>query len=237
MQRAGISSYALFSNHEAPVWPQSIENDTSVSNSTTTFPAGSYTFVTYLDRVQTDCSSQAQDWSCHPDHTFAESPSQAMANFTWVVAESEDGFSISSTGNPFSIVFDSTMLMMLDPGTDDERYQFNTSLDKMTPPSIGVSCFFNDTTLEGHLYTKKPQNYPSSGKTTLSAATASSLASTNDFQPWPYAVEIRQTIGGGQSVPECFRGQANRKGDRVVEGITPRPASSMCSCDYKNFDS
>ncbi|KAI4168179.1 MAG: hypothetical protein LQ343_006618 [Gyalolechia ehrenbergii] len=225
------------SNHEAPVWPQSIENDTSVSNSTTTFPAGSYTFVTYLDRVQTDCSSQAQDWSCHPDHTFAESPSQAMANFTWVVAESEDGFSISSTGNPFSIVFDSTMLMMLDPGTDDERYQFNTSLDKMTPPSIGVSCFFNDTTLEGHLYTKKPQNYPSSGKTTLSAATASSLASTNDFQPWPYAVEIRQTIGGGQSVPECFRGQANRKGDRVVEGITPRPASSMCSCDYKNFDS
>ncbi|KAL8933037.1 MAG: hypothetical protein Q9216_006552 [Gyalolechia sp. 2 TL-2023] len=224
------------SNHEAPAWPQSPESDTSTSNSTTTFPAGSYTFTTYLDTVQTDCSSQAQDWSCFPYHTFAESPSQAMANFTWVITESEDGFSISSTENPFSIVFDNTMMMLLDPGTDDERYQFNATLDKVTVPSIGVNCFFNDTILEGNLYTKKPQNYPSS-TTTSSAATAPSSASGDDFQPWPYAVDIRQSIGGGQSVPECFRIQANQKGDRIVDGISPRPASSMCSCEYKNFDS
>ncbi|KAL9023931.1 MAG: hypothetical protein Q9196_006875 [Gyalolechia fulgens] len=220
------------SNHVAPGRPQSPGNDTSASNGTTTFPAGSYTFTTYLDTVRTDCSSQVQYWSCYPNPTIAESPSQAMANFTWIITESEDRFSISSTENPFSIVFDSTMLVMLDPGTDDERYQFTTSVDKVTIPSIGVNCFFNGTVLEGNLYTKKAQNYPRSGTTTSSAPTASTSTSSDDFRPWPYAVDVRQTVGGGQSVPECFK-----KGDGIVDGTTPRPASSMCSCEYKNFDS
>ncbi|KAL8710783.1 MAG: hypothetical protein Q9225_007231 [Loekoesia sp. 1 TL-2023] len=225
------------SSKGAPEWPQSPENATSTSNITGPFPAGSYTLVTYLDTVQTDCSSQAQDWSCYPYHTYAESPSQAIANFTWVITKSEDGFSVSSTSNPWSINFDNTPLTMVDAGTDDERYQFNTTLNKITVPSIGVNCFFNDTTMEGNLYTKKPQNYTVSGTSTSFAATATAPASSNDFQLWPYAVDVRQTIGGGQTVPECFRIQNNQRGDRITDGIVPQSASSICSCEYKNFGS
>lgn len=128
-------------------------------------------------------------------------------------------------------------MAMVDEGTDEERYQFNTSLNKMTVPSNGVNCFFNDTNLEGNLYTKKAPTYPSSSPADAPVVEASSRESSDDFKPWPYAVEIRQNIGGDQNVPECFRIQANRKGDRITDGITPQPASSVCSCEYKNFAS
>ena len=193
--------------------------------------------MTYLQTSQSDCSSQAQDWSCYPYHTYTQSPSQAMSNFTWVITKSDNGFSVSSTNNPWSINFDETPLIMVEPGTDNERYQFNTSLNKITVPSIGVNCFFNDTNLEGNLYTKKPQSYTPSGISTASAATAPAPASSDDFQLWPYAVDVRQTIGGDQTVPECFRIQDNQKGDRITDGITPQPESSTCSCEYRNFNS
>ncbi|KAL8924288.1 MAG: hypothetical protein Q9208_004069 [Pyrenodesmia sp. 3 TL-2023] len=220
-----------------PMWPQSPENATSTSNTTGPFPAGSYTLITFLDTVRTDCSSRAEDWSCFPYHTYAESASQATANFTWVITNSGDGFSVSSTNNPWSINFGETPLTIMDEGSDNERYQFKTSLDKITVPSIGVNCFFNDTNLEGTLYTKKAPTYLSSRPADATAVDGSSMESSDDFKPWPYAVDIRQTIGGDANVPECFRIQANRKGDRITDGITPRPASSVCSCEYKNFAS
>ncbi|KAI4116316.1 MAG: hypothetical protein LQ338_007736 [Usnochroma carphineum] len=220
-----------------PIWPQAPENATSTSNSTGPFPAGSYTLITFLDTVQTDCSSQAQDWSCYPYHTHNQSASQATANFTWVITSSGDGFSVSSTSNPWSINFDGTPLTLVDAGTDNERYQFNTSLNKITVPTIGVNCFFNDTNLEGNLYTQKAPTYLSSSPANPPAANPSSPATSDDFQPWPYAVEVRQTIGGGQTVPECFRIQDDRKGDRITDGITPQGASAVCSCDYRNFGS
>lgn len=155
-----------------------------------------------------------------------------MANFTWVITKAGDGFSIASTNNPWSLNFDQTPLAMVDAGTDDERYQFNAALNKVTVPSVGVNCFFNDTNLEGSLYTKKAPNY-------LQASPVDPLdtASRDDFTPWPYAVDIRQTIGGGETVPECFRLQANQRGDRITDGFTPQPDSSICSCEYRNFGS
>ncbi|KAL8966069.1 MAG: hypothetical protein Q9197_006196 [Variospora fuerteventurae] len=215
-----------------PVPPQSPENTTLTPNATEPFPAGSYTLTTFLDTVQTGCSSQTEDWSCFPYHTYLESPSEAMANFTWVITKAEDGFSIASTNNPWSLNFDQTPLAMLDAGTDDERYQFNAALNKVTVPSVGVNCFFNDTNLEGNLYTKKAPNYLQA-----SPVDPSNTASRDDFTPWPYAVDIRQTIGGGETVPECFRLQANRRGDRITDGFTPQPDSSICSCEYRNFGS
>ncbi len=219
----------------APLWPQSPENATSSSNTTGPFPAGSYTLTTFLDTVKTDCSSQAQDWSCFPYHTYAESASQATANFTWVITKLGDGFSVSSANNPWSINFGETPMTLVDEGTDDERYQFNTSLNKITVPSIGVNCFFNDTNLEGTLYTKKAPTYLSSSLAGKATVNSSNVESSDDFGPWPYAVDIRQSISGDQNVPQCFRIQANKKGDRITDGITPQPAESVCSCEYKNF--
>lgn len=157
---------------------------------------------------------------------------EATANFTWVITKSGDGFSVASTNNPWSINFGETPLTMVDAGTDNERYQFNTALDKITIPSIGVNCLFNDTNLEGKLYTKKAPTYLSS-----SPLDASNSAPKDNFMPWPYAVDIRQSIGGGQTVPQCFRLQGNQRGDRITNGITPQPESSACSCEYRNFGS
>lgn len=126
---------------------------------------------------------------------------------------------------------------MVDAGTDDERYQFNTALNKITIPNPGVNCFFNDTNLEGNLYTKRAPKYLSPTPLNSTIEAPSSTASRGDFQPWPYAVDIRQTIGGGQAVPQCFSVQANQIGDRITNGIIPQPESSVCSCQYKNFDS
>ncbi|KAL8950395.1 MAG: hypothetical protein Q9222_003575 [Ikaeria aurantiellina] len=214
------------------VAPPSLAEDTSGP-----FPAGSYTLTTYLDNVETACTSRPQGFSCYPTHTYAESPSEAMANFTWVIMEGSSGFVVSSTSNPWSLNFDNTPLTLVDAGSDEERYQFNTTMDKQTFPDLGVSCFFNNTNLEGNLYIKKPQNYPSSGSATSSAAGASSSATRDDFQAWPYAVDIRQSIGGGQNTPECYRMNDGQQGDRIMDGITPQAASSICSCEWKNFGS
>ncbi|KAL8733021.1 MAG: hypothetical protein Q9166_002419 [cf. Caloplaca sp. 2 TL-2023] len=215
----------------------------SLSSSPAPFPAGSYTLTTYLSTVQTDCTSKPSDWSCYPYHTYAESPSEALANFTWVITHSSnDNFAISSTDNPWSVNFDSTPLTKVDVGTENERYRFSTELNKITIPIIGVNCYFNGTTLEGNLYTTKARNYPFSSDTmnTTSSTAPAKLtpASSNNFQPWPYAIDIRQSVGGGQNVPQCFRlDRNNQPGDRITEGIIPRPESSECSCEYKNFDS
>ncbi|KAL8709673.1 MAG: hypothetical protein Q9220_005613 [cf. Caloplaca sp. 1 TL-2023] len=219
--------------------PQSsgVASSPSAENTTDPFPAGSYTLITYLDNVQTACTSKPQDFSCYPSHTYAESPSEAMANFTWIITRENGGFVVSSANNPWSVNFDSTPLTILDVGSDEERYQFNTSLDIQTIPDLGVSCFFNNTNLEGNLYTKKTQNYPVSGTATSSAAAASDSATRNDFGAWPYAVDIRQSVGGGQNTPECFRMDNGQQGDRITEGLTPQSSSSMCSCEWKNFSS
>ncbi|KAL8702590.1 MAG: hypothetical protein Q9201_004249 [Fulgogasparrea decipioides] len=218
----------------------------STPNTTNLFPAGSYTLTTYLSTIQTDCTSQSQDWSCFPYHTYSESPSQALANFTLIIAAASDNTFTASNNNPLSVAFDPTPLTLLDEGTEDERYHFSTVVDKITPPSLGVQCYFNGTILEGSLYTKKVRNYPPSSSTATSAAapaatsaaSAPDSASRDDFQPWPYAVDIRQSIGGGQIVPQCFKMRSDSEnGDRIVDGITPQPANSMCSCDYKNFGS
>ncbi|KAL8672015.1 MAG: hypothetical protein Q9168_003520 [Polycauliona sp. 1 TL-2023] len=205
----------------------------SASPSTDAFPAGSYTLTTYLSTVDTACVSQPTDWSCFPYHTYTESPSAAMANFTLVITSSSpSSFEISSP-SLFSFPFPSTPLQKINPGTDEEYYHFTTTFDTTTAPSIGIQCQFNDTMLEGKLYTKKARNYPSPSP----AEPSSPSSSADNFQPWPYAVDIRQTIGGGQNTPECFRVQATGLGDRITNGLTPKGEDEECSCEYKNFGS
>ncbi|KAL9000180.1 MAG: hypothetical protein Q9169_001082 [Polycauliona sp. 2 TL-2023] len=205
----------------------------STSPPAAAFPVGSYTLTTYLSTVRTSCVSQPADWSCFPYHTYSQSPSEALANFTWVITSSSpSSFAISSTSNPWSVEFPSTPLQKVNPDTEEEHYHFTTSFDKTTVPSAGVQCQFNDTLLEGNLYTKKARNYPSP-----SPAEPPSASSTDKFQPWPYAIDIQQTIGGGQDSPQCFRMQSGRLGDRIINGRTPKGENEECSCEYKNFES
>ncbi|KAL8774084.1 MAG: hypothetical protein Q9209_001192 [Squamulea sp. 1 TL-2023] len=205
----------------------------STTPSPAPFPAGSYTLTTYLSTVQTNCASRPQDWSCYPYHTYSQSPTEALANFTWIITSSSPShneFTISSTSNPWSVNFASTPLTKLDAGTGDERWRFETTFDKTTFPSIGVNCYFNETTLEGNLYTKKARDYPSPTPSEPSVA-----ESRDEFQPWPYAIDIRQIVGGGQNTLQCFRMQSGGVGDRVTDGVVPKGENEICSCEYRNF--
>ncbi|CAL8583476.1 hypothetical protein XPA_009100 [Xanthoria parietina] len=207
----------------------------STSPSPAAFPAGSYTLTTYLSTVRTDCVSQAADWTCYPYHTYTESPSEAVANFTWVITSSSpSSFAISSTSNPWSVEFPSTPLEKIKADTPEEHYHFTTTFDKTSIPSGGgIQCQYNDTLLEGFLYTKKARSYPSP-----SPAEPPSSSSADKFEPWPYAVDIRQSVGGGQNTPQCFRmQQAGGLGDRITEGLTPKGENEECGCEYKNFGS
>ncbi|KAL8675703.1 MAG: hypothetical protein Q9186_007666 [Xanthomendoza sp. 1 TL-2023] len=204
-------------------------------------PKGSYNLSTHLSTIRTDCTSNPALWSCYPSNqTYSTSPSKSLADLTWIITSSPSSpstFTISSTANPFSIgSFASTPLTKLDAGTPEERYHFSTESEKITFPTIGESCYFNGTVIEGDLYTKKPKTYPA---TTTAGEEEGTKSSDNDkaFQPWPFAVDIRQKIAGGSNTPQCFRMQGNRQGDRVTEGITSRLESEMCSCEYRNFGS
>ncbi|KAI4235038.1 MAG: hypothetical protein L6R40_006584 [Gallowayella cf. fulva] len=228
-------------NSSTPTSPQPAEQtSTSSSAKSSPFPAGSYTLTTHLSTNRTECTSNATLWSCFPYQTYnPSSPTSSLANFTWIITPSSSSknndFTISSTNNPFSINFPSTPLTILSPNTPEERYTFTTTLDKTTFPAPGQTCYFNATTLQGTLYTKKPKNYPAPLATTT--ATAEDENENSDaFQPWPYAVDIQQTIAGGDAVPQCFRSTANGNlGDRMTEGISPRPESATCACEWRNF--
>ncbi|KAL8775999.1 MAG: hypothetical protein Q9213_008414 [Squamulea squamosa] len=217
-----------------PISPHQPSSPSTTTSPPAPFPAGSYTLTTYLSTVLTSCASRPQDWSCYPYHTYSQSPTEALANFTWTITSSSpsnNDFTISSTSNPWSVNFDTTPLMKLDAGTEEERWRFETTLDKITIPSIGMNCYFNDTTLEGNLYTKKARDYP----TPTPAEAPSTAESRDEFRPWPYAIDIRQSVGGGQDTPQCFRMQNGEKGDRITEGIFPKGGNEICSCEYKNF--
>jgi hypothetical protein len=69
-----------------------------------------------------------------------------------------------------------------------------------------------------------------------SASAGTGTASGTVIQPWPYAVEVDQSTGGGANVPDCYEVINGNPGARVTNGLEPQPAGSICNCTYKNFD-
>lgn len=207
----------------------------SSSNATAPFPAGSYTLTSVLDTIKTSCSSEPSYWSCWPYHTYSDDPAEAVSNITYDIAAQEDGFVIS--GGYFQISFSNVSLIMVDPGTDSERYTFNTSTEKLTPLG-GKTCFFDRTVVVGNLYTKKSKTYPPAPASngTVSASTVMANSSSSKYQPWPFAGDVTQSINGGSAVPECYKTDNGRKTDRITDGIVPKAATDYCSCGYRNFD-
>lgn len=207
------------------------------------FPVGVYSFETFLANVTTSCASKASDWQCAPYHTYTESSSEAMFTFQWIIADPDNDssdFTISSPPNPFAISFANASLRLVDAGQDMERYTYNTSFDKMVITSLGVHCYFNNTLFEASLYTKRPKSYPlkaseSSSPAATEPASAAS-ASPVPYADWPYAVDIKLSLGGGPTVPECYEMNNGVKGARVIDGRIPKTSQDICSCIYRNHD-
>ncbi|KZF22051.1 hypothetical protein L228DRAFT_239073 [Xylona heveae TC161] len=214
----------------------------ATTSSSTVFPAGSFTLTTFLESANTNCTSNPATWRCYPYATFAQDPSSSTSIFNWVITplpSHPQNFTISSTANPFALEFDNVTLTLLDADLPTERYYFALPMDKTIIPSAPLTsdnaqsvCFYNATTFQASLYTKKGQTYPSSGQASLAS---SGSQTTTPFEPWPFAVEVEQVVNGGQNVPMCRESVNGNLGDRITNGLSPQSANSQCSCFYQNW--
>lgn len=164
----------------------------------------------------------------------------SAATFSWIITSSSPinanppAYTISSTNNPFSLVFSSTPLTLMEAGTDTEHYSFVlTGLNKpvvptvaLTSSNVATTCYFNQTYLEAKLYTKMSKTYPPS---TSPSGDAGSDGQGGVWSSWPYAATVVQTASGGRDVPQCFDAQGHSIGTFTPEN------GGECSCEYQNY--
>jgi hypothetical protein len=159
--------------------------------------------------------------------------------FNWIISNTSaaSGASellISSSSNPFAISFSNATLTLLDAGSANDHYAFSVQLDKYVQPPMSLDssdsldgCWFRGTTLSAALYTKKKPD---------SSVNATAAAVQTGWLSWPNAVEVNQTINGGNNVPACFQIEANgNQGPQVTNGLSPQPQSDSCGCFYRNY--
>ncbi|KAL8826117.1 MAG: hypothetical protein Q9191_003999 [Dirinaria sp. TL-2023a] len=164
-----------------------------------------------------------------------DSPSRSGAAWNWIISPtSPSQYTISSTHNIFNILFSNATLDLLDQNLQTERYHFSTPFQKVVIPqdALNVRCYYNDTILEGDLYTKLKQVYSdTTGTSTVAASTPTSTAVSfsGGQRLWPYAVEITVSHGGGSDVPDCHRVIDEEPGPRLTEGLQARASTDMCS--------
>ena len=213
----------------------SASSSATPSSSPAPYPAGSYALPVHLTTVSSNCTANPATWRCYPFTTFASSANLSLVTFYWIitVSGSPRRYDISSADNPFVVTFANVSLTLLEPGTDDERYHFSLPYDQASDPNVQITaddsqarCFYNRTTFEADMYTRKmaedPPKVPSKA--------------VSDWQNWPHAVEVMQSIGGGQDVPNCYELANGNIGARITTGLNPQPVEEQCQCIWKNYD-
>ncbi|KAL9103599.1 MAG: hypothetical protein Q9163_001363 [Psora crenata] len=209
------------------------------------FPAGSYTFTTFLRNISTNCTSNSAFWKCDPYVTYGSDPINSRAQFHWIITAANttptasSDFKISSTNNPFAIKFMDISLVLMHKGTDMERYSFKTQAQKIVYPtgSLATKCFYNLTQFIGNLYTKKRKTLPLG--TVASPSNTSSATPTGNSElsaEWEFAVDATQSTGGGANVPDCYQYNEDGIGDNVTFDYEEQGSNDVCSCVYDNYD-
>ena len=216
---------------------------------------------TYLSTVLTSCTPNPSTWSCFPYRTYnssASGPADSLTTFHWLITSNPSNpagsdYQISSSRNPFALTFANQSLTLTDPGSeDDEAWTFEVAMDKVVVPNADISsagdgsasrCLFNGTRFQAKLYTKRPKTYPppeltgdGEGETDVSSSGGGGGGggASQPFQPWPYAVEIAQTIAAGSRVPDCYQTLNGQLGERIeLTGQVSEGAE--CACEYLNY--
>ncbi|KAK4555749.1 hypothetical protein LTR86_006969 [Recurvomyces mirabilis] len=231
---------------------------TSPDNRTQVFPLGEYSLLTNLREVNTSCTSNPATWRCYPYTVFnladSSTNTSSAATFNWIITNTSSTYAtntssstpsegipanltISSTNNPFSIIFTNQSLtyISLASNTSSPRLTFNFTQSKSVIPSTSITsngataeCFFNSTVFTGTLYLDAPRTYPYGQE-------AQRDSSIGGFEQWPYAVEILQASPGGQDVPACYQMINGGVGDRILTAGTAMSEESRCLCDYRNY--
>ena len=185
--------------------------------------------------MQTGCTSNSATWRCFPYATYNESATASMAMFNWVISSSNSAsnLTISSTGNPFALVFSDAPLILTDANTATEAYTFSIPASKTVIPATNLTsdgsstnCYYSNTIFSAKLYTKKAKTFPDNGSN-------GGQQSTTPSRYWPYAVEAYQIAIGEDRVPSCYKMRNGVQGDFVQ--IAPPISGQNCSCIYQNF--
>lgn len=218
------------------------------------FPQGSYLFSTFLDTVSTGCVEDPRAFTCYPYQTYSESAAQSAFIFNWIIAAATDAaaksdFTISSSENPFALAFTDVPLRLVDEGKEAERYVFEIPADKVVVPTgpIGgetarLGCHYNDTSFEAQLFTKRPKRRPQSARFPASPSNSAASgrwrrrvkAKRAQYQPWPYAVQVEQTIRSGPGVPSCFKMVNGEEKDQANVDLGVAEGAGTCRCLYRD---
>lgn len=192
------------------------------------FPVGSWLFDVVLATVKTDCTANAATWNCFPYSTYAQSPNASRFSFNWIInstSNSGENLTIASTANTFSLDFNPTPLLLLEPGTDDERYSFSLPLPKEVQPTQALTsdnvrdiCYFNQTMLTGSLYTHGNRNESPDPRTP---------------QLWQGTVYIEQSSPSGSDTPDCYE---IADWSHVTQGLVPQAMGRQCTCGYESMN-
>jgi hypothetical protein len=90
----------------------------------------------------------------------------------------------------------------------------------LTDQNLAATCYFNQTSFAGYLYTKMAKTFP---------AGANSTGTGQPFEQWPYAVRVEQISGGGAGTPTCLGPQGQSLGS-----FSAVDTSQICECLYLN---
>ncbi|KAK0249451.1 hypothetical protein B0A54_03704 [Friedmanniomyces endolithicus] len=222
------------------------------------FPLGEYSMITALRTVATNCTSNPSTWRCYPYTTYDPSDgstnTSSLASFNWIISNTSSTYAtnlttstssqntpsnltISSTNNPFSISFTNQSLLYT-PATSTNatsgHYTFSFTQSKSVIPSTSLlssgaaaECFFNSTIFTGTLYLDAASTFP--------GESLANETGIGGYTPWPYAIEISQSSGGGADVPACYEMVNGGVGNRITTATTPEAGSAECVCDYRNY--
>ena len=189
------------------------------------FPAGTFDITTNLMNVSTACSNVSAAWNCAPGPTLVQGGVNAsQIEMVWTItqnnvtqgAESDDGFSISSGGNPFSIRFDDAALTLREQGTENEHWGFEALVSKRVKPdvditgrNVAVECDYDQVELAGRLFTRRQADE----------------ALADGEGSWPGAVEVDQRSSAEGA---CFEVSNGVRGPQVAVSA----GSADCTCAY-----
>lgn len=235
--------------------PSTSSNGTQPSTTTQQFPLGDYSLITALQDVQTNCTSNSATWRCYPYSTYSDANSTAgLTIFNWVLTSLDASFasnsttqttdaagvpaniSLSSASNPFTMTITNQSLTYVN-NDSMPRYTFSYTYRQTVIPTTAIdpadqaaTCLYNSTVLSATLYlsdNSPVKSYPG-------AALAGSASVSGGYTPWPYAVEITESVAGGTDVPACYA-TTNGVLGAPIGSFTPESSDAQCQCLYSNY--
>ncbi|OAA73556.1 hypothetical protein ISF_00457 [Cordyceps fumosorosea ARSEF 2679] len=197
--------------------PSSSTTTTTTAAAAAVFPAGAYSFDTYLRENSTGCTSRASTWRCYPETGGPGS----RATFHWTVQSSGPGpssYYVSGTGEePFGPTFANLPATILDADRPTERLTFAFAANATVTPADGgrvANCTYTGVVFRATLWTRRRGGQAFAAPTHQAA-----------YAPWPGDLEVVQYKNSTIGEPVCVDAQGRGVADVQAAG-------GSCLCRY-----